>query len=687
MNTFGNIVVVDAKLSAGRGLEFSASWLEDQQRRQRAIDDGLDDSEFRSLADARPGGLGFDGYDDGGEGEQAGPASDMNTAIPHTNLGYRMLLKLGWKGRGLGKNEDGMLEPIRAGVEANVRLGVGKQGQDDFFTAAENVTRKRLEVEVQATEDPDRTRKREELAENLNRIQAEVLEIKRTFLCEMCSKQYQSAMELDAHLSSYDHHHKKRLIEMKAMDSARNKGERDRKAAKAGGKEMARLQKHLQVQLLLVTQMTHLAVAITCELSAGLMQHNSATRPPSAPVWNPAQSAPASHATASPASAPAPASQAPPSHQQQQQQQQQQQGWHPHAPPLPSEPFRPHSTTCPASNPGAGQQPPLPPATNQETSWQHSYTHQPPQHHQQQQHQQQQQSAWSQQGQQWTSTHQPPTSTALQHPPPLPQAPHYSQPGSYPYGSSSSSSAPPLPPSHAADPPPPLPPSNPPTAHTACTHSLYQPPLPPTSDPLAPPTLSHPSQQPSGSLPHGSSHHPRALPVPTMPQPSSLQGSGLVKSEPRALVTRQDASAPHAPQQHARGASSCQLSSSSGDGGSGLVPPTVTVKTEAGAPASLSFGFAGGRGKSSVKGLAPGGRMGGMVIRPAAGFSSGGPVGTGVSGVGATSLGKVAGGKGVSMFADSDDDEDDPKVGAGKGLLGARKGARAVGRRALDDGC
>lgn len=30
---------------------------------------------------------------------------------------------------------------------------------------------------------------------------------------------------------------------MKAMDSARNKGERDRKAAKAGDKEMARLQK------------------------------------------------------------------------------------------------------------------------------------------------------------------------------------------------------------------------------------------------------------------------------------------------------------------------------------------------------------------------------------------------------------------------------------------------------------
>lgn len=115
------------------------------------------------------------------------------------------------------------------------------------------------------------------------------------------------------------------------------------------------------------------------------------------------------------------------------------------------------------------------------------------------------------------------------------------------------------------------------------------------------------------------------------------------------------------------------------------MPPTVTVKTEAAAPASLSFGFAGGKGKSSVKGLAPGGRMGGMVIRPAAGFSSSGAAGTG--GVGATSVGKVVRGKGVSMFADSDDDEDDPKAGEGKGLVGARKGARAVGRKALDDGC
>ena len=47
------------------------------------------------------------------------------------------------------------------GNEAGLRLGLGKQAQEDFYMAAENVTRKRLETEVQAEEDEDRTQRRE----------------------------------------------------------------------------------------------------------------------------------------------------------------------------------------------------------------------------------------------------------------------------------------------------------------------------------------------------------------------------------------------------------------------------------------------------------------------------------------------------------------------------------------------
>jgi hypothetical protein len=42
-----------------------------------------------------------------------------------------------------------------------VRLGLGKQAQDDVYTAAEGITRRKLEVEIQAEEDPERRQRRE----------------------------------------------------------------------------------------------------------------------------------------------------------------------------------------------------------------------------------------------------------------------------------------------------------------------------------------------------------------------------------------------------------------------------------------------------------------------------------------------------------------------------------------------
>ena len=55
----------------------------------------------------------------------------------------------------------GIIEPVRGGVEAGLRLGVGKAEQESFYTAADNVVRKKLEVEIQAEEDQDRRGRRE----------------------------------------------------------------------------------------------------------------------------------------------------------------------------------------------------------------------------------------------------------------------------------------------------------------------------------------------------------------------------------------------------------------------------------------------------------------------------------------------------------------------------------------------
>ena len=55
----------------------------------------------------------------------------------------------------------GITEPVDSGVEPGVRMGLGKQQQDDFYTAANNVQRRQLEVELQAEEASDRRAKRE----------------------------------------------------------------------------------------------------------------------------------------------------------------------------------------------------------------------------------------------------------------------------------------------------------------------------------------------------------------------------------------------------------------------------------------------------------------------------------------------------------------------------------------------
>ncbi len=55
----------------------------------------------------------------------------------------------------------GIVEPVKGGVEAGLRLGVGKAEQDTFYMAADNVFRKKLEVELQADEDQSRRDRRE----------------------------------------------------------------------------------------------------------------------------------------------------------------------------------------------------------------------------------------------------------------------------------------------------------------------------------------------------------------------------------------------------------------------------------------------------------------------------------------------------------------------------------------------
>lgn len=78
--------------------------------------------------------------------------ASLETQLPSSNIGFRLLQKMGWKGKGLGKNEQGITEPIKSGMR-DPKLGIGKQEEDDYFTAEENIQSRKLDIEREETEE------------------------------------------------------------------------------------------------------------------------------------------------------------------------------------------------------------------------------------------------------------------------------------------------------------------------------------------------------------------------------------------------------------------------------------------------------------------------------------------------------------------------------------------------------
>ncbi|XP_047338064.1 G patch domain-containing protein 8 [Impatiens glandulifera] len=163
--------------------------------------------------------------------------ASLDTQLSSSNIGFRLLQKMGWKGKGLGKDEQGITEPIRSGMR-DAKLGVGKQEEDDFYTAEENIQRKKLDVELEETEEI--AKKREVIAERVQKIETEVQDIRKVFFCQLCNKQYKFAVEFEAHLSSYDHNHKKRFKEMREMHGASSRDDRQKREQQRQEKEMAK---------------------------------------------------------------------------------------------------------------------------------------------------------------------------------------------------------------------------------------------------------------------------------------------------------------------------------------------------------------------------------------------------------------------------------------------------------------
>ncbi|KAK3278167.1 hypothetical protein CYMTET_13877 [Cymbomonas tetramitiformis] len=164
--------------------------------------------------------------------------ASIDKSIPSSNKGYEMMMRMGWKGGGLGPNGKGIEEPVRGGADRwDKGGGIGKQEELEWYTDENNIERRKMASEVVETE--TEKEKREVLLEKETKIQESVIEIISVFKCELCNKQYKTVLEHAQHLDSYDHHHKKRLMEMKASFKEKREDilERERKRNE---KEMAK---------------------------------------------------------------------------------------------------------------------------------------------------------------------------------------------------------------------------------------------------------------------------------------------------------------------------------------------------------------------------------------------------------------------------------------------------------------
>jgi len=140
----------------------------------------------------------------------------METPISSDNKGYKLLQKMGWKaGTGLGRNGTGRIDPILISTKSDI-MGLGRRELEDEWSEKSTAQRKKLETEVELTQEVKEKRMRRQAQKES--IQKEVEAIVRPFYCELCDKQYTNVAQFDTHLSSYDHNHKKRMRETKLMD-------------------------------------------------------------------------------------------------------------------------------------------------------------------------------------------------------------------------------------------------------------------------------------------------------------------------------------------------------------------------------------------------------------------------------------------------------------------------------------
>lgn len=109
----------------------------------------------------------------------------------------------------------------------------------------EQATKERKKLDVEVVETAEETQLRLEKAARDDQIKVDVKAIQAAFLCTDCQKQYKTVTEMENHLSSYDHHHRKRLLELKKQSVSAHA--QDAKRKREQQHEAAMLQKRIEL--------------------------------------------------------------------------------------------------------------------------------------------------------------------------------------------------------------------------------------------------------------------------------------------------------------------------------------------------------------------------------------------------------------------------------------------------------
>jgi hypothetical protein len=162
------------------------------------------------------------GYDEYVEGVEPEETMSLETHIGESNMGYRLVQKMGWKsGTGLGKDGQGRLEPVPLALKDD-NMGLGRWTYE--VEQAQDTTDKRRQMETEKEITSDLVEKYKAQAEKEDKLVETILEMNKSFYCDLCDKQYFKYSEYDNHLNSYDHHHRQRLKELKQWEAGRKFG-------------------------------------------------------------------------------------------------------------------------------------------------------------------------------------------------------------------------------------------------------------------------------------------------------------------------------------------------------------------------------------------------------------------------------------------------------------------------------